>query len=147
MIQNILIVCIGNICRSPIGEALLALKLKETHPEITVSSAGIDAMVNHAADPIAQALMQDRHIDISAHRARQATSEILFASDLILTMTTDQQEQIQQKYPSTLGRVHRLGKWSGYDVPDPYKRPQVIFEQALILIDQGVDEWYGKLWN
>lgn len=147
MIENILIVCIGNICRSPIGEALLAFKLKDTYPNVSVSSAGISAMVNHPADPIAQSLMQARNIDISCHRARQASSEILFASELILTMTTDQQEKIEQKYPSTRGRVHRLGKWGGYDVPDPYQRPAAIFEQALMLIDQGVDEWHRKLWN
>jgi len=147
MIQNILVVCIGNICRSPIGEALLALKLKETHPAVVVSSAGTGALVGHPADPTSQLLMKARNIDISSHRARQTTSEILFASDLILTMTADQQNQIQQQYPSTCGRVHRLGKWGGFDVPDPFRRPDVIFEQALVMIDQGVDEWFGKLWN
>ena len=147
MIQTILVVCIGNICRSPIGEALFVFKLKETHPEVVVTSAGIAALVNHPADPTSQLLMKARNIDISGHRARQTTPEILFGSDLILTMTTDQQTQIEQQHPSTRGRVHRLGKWGGYDVPDPYKRSQVIFEQALVMIDQGVDEWYTKLWN
>ena len=147
MIQSVLIVCIGNICRSPIGEALLASKLQSDYPSVSVSSAGLGAMVGKPADSFAKTLMQARNIDISAHRARQASSEILFASELILTMTIDQQQEIEQKYPGTRGRVHRLGKWGGYDVPDPYQRPTVIFEQALVLIDQGVDEWYRKLWN
>lgn len=147
MIQNILVICIGNICRSPIGEALLASKLHIEHPSVKVSSAGLGALVNHPADPISVALMKNREIDISTHRARQATSELIFASDLILTMTTDQQERIEQKYPSTRGRVHRIGKWGGFDVPDPYKRPLIIFEQALALIDQGIEEWYNKLWK
>lgn len=147
MIRHILIVCIGNICRSPMGEALLAFKLQTSHPEASVSSAGLGALVNKPADSVAQALMQARNMDISAHRARQTSSEILFTSELILTMTTDQQQEIEQQYPSTRGRVHRLGKWGGYDVPDPYQRHQAIFEQALVLIDQGVDEWYRKLWN
>lgn len=147
MIQNVLVICIGNICRSPIGEALLAFKLKDKHPNIKVSSAGLGALVNHPADPISIALMNTREIDITSHRARQATSEVLFASDLILTMTSDQQEHVEQKYPSTRGRVHRIGKWGGFDVPDPYQRPQIVFEQALALIDQGVEEWYTRLWN
>ncbi len=147
MIENVLVVCVGNICRSPIGEALLANRLKVKHPSVKVSSAGLGALVNHPADPTALALMQARSIDISQHRARQVTQDILFASDLVLTMTTEQQQQIEQQYTSMRGRVHRLGKWSGFDVPDPYRRPQIIFEQALSLIDQGIEEWYERVWK
>ena len=147
MIQNVLIICVGNICRSPMGEALLASKLQRSHPDAVVHSAGLGALVGIPADPVAYTFMKARNIDISAHRARQTSSEILFASDLILTMTTDQQQQLEQQYPGTRGRVHRLGKWGSYDVPDPFQRPEAIFEQALMLIDQGVDEWYRKLWN
>jgi protein-tyrosine phosphatase len=147
MIQNVLVICVGNICRSPIGEALLAVKLKPQYPSMQISSAGLGALVNHPADPISLELMQARGIDISPHRARQATPEILFASELVLTMTTDQQEQIEQQYTSMRGRVHRIGKWSGFDVPDPYRRPQIIFEQALSLIEQGIEEWYERVWK
>lgn len=143
MIQSILVVCIGNICRSPIGEALFALKL----PAVSVSSAGLGAMVGHPADITAMELMQERGIDISKHRARQLSPEIVFASELILTMNTEQQQQLEKQYPSARGRAHRIGKWGKFDVPDPYQRPRTIFEQALALIDQGVDEWYRKLWN
>ena len=147
MMQSVLIVCIGNICRSPIGEALLSFKLQSTHPGILVKSAGLGALVDHPADSMAQTLMQARGIDISNHRSRQASPEIIFASELILTMTSDQQQTIEQQYPSTKGRVHRIGKWGQYDVLDPYKRPQAVFEQALILIDQGVNDWYKKIWS
>lgn len=147
MIQNVLVICIGNICRSPIGEALLADKLKSKHPTAKVSSAGLAALVNHPADPVSVALMSARGIDISNHRARQTTPEIFFASDLVLTMTADQQEQVEQQYTSMRGRVHRIGKWSGFDVPDPYRRPEIIFEQALSLIEQGIEEWYERVWK
>lgn len=146
MIQNILVICIGNICRSPIGEALLASKLSIKHSSVKVSSAGLGALVNHPADPICVALMKNQNIDISNHRARQLTSEIVFTSDLILTMTSEQQVQVEQKFTNTRGRVHRLGKWSGFDVPDPYRRPQIIFEQAFSLIEQGIEEWYKRMW-
>ncbi len=147
MIENVLVVCIGNICRSPIGEALLAVKLKSKYPTAKVSSAGLAALVDHPADPTSVALMSARGVDISAHRARQATPEIFFGSDLVLTMTTDQQEQIEQQYTSMRGRVHRIGKWGGFDVPDPFRRPQIIFEQALSLIEQGIEEWYERVWK
>ena len=147
MFQKILIICIGNICRSPIGEVLFREKFNKASFDVTVSSAGLGALVDHQADPVAQELMTLRGLDISGHRARQLSQGILFGSDLILTMTSAQQEQIELEYPSARGRVHRIGKWESYDVPDPYKRPKLVFEQALALIDQGVDEWHRKLWN
>lgn len=144
--NNLLVICIGNICRSPIAEALLISKLANTHPNIKVSSAGLGALINRPADPISQELMLERGIDISQHRAKQFTPELAFASDLILTMNTEQQQEVEKKLPSMCGRVHRLGKWGGFDIPDPFKRPREIFEQAFVLIDQGVDEWYRSVW-
>ncbi len=148
MIKNILILCLGNICRSPIAEALFIARFKqEGLADIVVTSAGLGALVGKQADMIGQVLMLAKGFDISAHRARQISQDILFGSDLILTMSTDQQKQVELYYPSTCGRVHRLGKWGGYDVADPYQRPELVFEQAWALIEQGVDEWYRTLWK
>lgn len=147
MINHVLIICIGNICRSPIAEALLAVAVQETHPDVVVSSAGLGALVGRPADLMSQELMNARGMDISAHRARQITPEIVFNSDLILTMSTEQTQQLEQQYPGACGRVHRLGKWGEYNISDPFKRPKTAFEQAFILIEQGIDEWYRKLWT
>lgn len=144
--NHVLIICIGNICRSPIAEALLAVAVQKTHPEVVVSSAGLGALVGRPADPMSQELMTAHGIDISAHRARQISPELVFNSDLILTMSTEQTRQLEQQYPGACGRVHRLGKWGEYDIPDPYKRPKTAFEQAFILIEQGINEWHRKLW-
>lgn len=146
MFQSILVVCIGNICRSPIGEVLLANRLLNHDPNILVNSAGLSALVNYPADKIAQELMSEQGFDLSSHRAQQLSPELAFGAELILTMTADQERQVVQAFPSTTGRVHRLGKWGGFDVPDPFQRPRVIFEHAFALIEQGVDEWYRKLW-
>jgi len=147
MVKSILIVCIGNICRSPMAEALLINQLKKDHPEVVVKSAGLAAMIDQPADQIAQDLMMLRGLDISSHRARQVTSEILANIDLILPMTTRQQEQIVSKFPSLFSKVHRLGKWDGYDIPDPYRRPRGAFEHCLVLVEQGITSWYQRLWN
>ena len=147
MLQQVLVLCVGNICRSPIAEALFASRFKQSSHDVKVASAGLGALVDHPADKIAQELMIERGLDISEHRARQISSDIIFASDLILTMSSDQQKQVETIYPSTCGRVHRLGKWGRYDVPDPFQRPKLVFEQVLTLIEEGVDEWYRKLWN
>lgn len=147
MLDHILILCIGNICRSPMAEAMLFEKCSLNLPAISVSSAGIQAMTNHPADPISRELMKERGLDISSHRARQVNAGILFSSDLILTMSAEQNTQIEALYPSIRGRVHRLGKWSAFDIPDPYRRPRQVFIQALHLIEQGIDEWCQILWK
>ncbi|MDF1645579.1 MAG: hypothetical protein P1U61_01175 [Legionellaceae bacterium] len=128
------------------AEALLAKAFQETSPDVSVSSAGLSALVGHPADRMSRELMNAQGIDITAHRARQISPEIVFGSDLVLAMDTEQVKQVEQQYPSACGRVHRVGKWGGYDISDPYKRPKTAFEQALILIAKGIEEWHRKLW-
>ena len=147
MMNHILIVCVGNICRSPVAEALLQNRLVNVIPSVVVSSAGLNALVGYPADPMSQTLALECGLDLSAHRARLFTIEMAREADLILVMTTDQQRYIEKNVPSLCGRIHRLGKWGGFDVPDPFQRHRFIFEQSMHLMKQGVDEWYSALWN
>jgi protein-tyrosine phosphatase len=147
MFQKILVVCTGNICRSPMAEALLSKQFLERNQKIDVSSAGINALANHPADPIVQELMSTKGLNVSNHRARQLTRELLLDNELILIMETRHQEGVEGILSSVRGKVHRLGKWGGFDILDPYQRPRFAYEQALALIEQGVGEWQRKLWN
>lgn|SRR3990167_3823606 len=147
MFNNIIVSCVGNICRSPMAEALLNERFKQSSKSsVSVSSAGIGALVGYPADPLAQSIMlEKKRIDISSHRARQATLEILLDADLILVMEKEQQRNIELMFASLCGRVHRIGMWGDFDVPDPYRMGKVAFEQAFDLIAQGVDAWFAKL--
>ena len=80
--QNILVVCVGNICRSPVGERLLASELPDAH----VTSAGIGALVGHAADETATQVAAAHNLQLNGHKARQFTPEIGEENDLILVM-------------------------------------------------------------
>lgn len=139
--KSVLVVCIGNICRSPMGEALLAAAL----PQISVSSAGTGALIGHPADDIAKALMNARGLDIEAHRARQITQLMCQQADLILTMDEGQRRHIESRYPLTRGKVFRFAETLKQDVPDPYRQGQDAFEYALQLIDAGTLAWAERI--
>ncbi len=143
MFQKIMVVCIGNICRSPMAEALLREELRGRGCE--VQSAGLGALTGHPADETAQALLWERGIDISRHMARQLNSELIHWSDLVLVMDREQKRAIELNEPSARGRVYRLGEWGDFDIPDPYRRSEKVFQQVFEMISRGVSEWIPRL--
>lgn len=141
MINRILVVCIGNICRSPMAEAML----KQALPRHDISSAGLGALVGQPADPHAVALMRQQGIDITAHRARQLESWMLGAADLVLVMDTEQKRHLEQKHPLCRGKVYRLGEAEGTDIEDPYQQGAAAFAAAAMLATRGVDAWVDRI--
>jgi protein-tyrosine phosphatase len=125
--RSVLTVCIGNICRSPMAEGLLAAGL----PHLRVFSAGTGALVGKPADPMAQALMRKRGIDISDHVAQQVSQMLCRQADLILVMDREQRRHLESTYPFVRGKVFRIA--------------EATFEHALALIDAGVRTWIERI--
>lgn len=140
-IHNVLTVCLGNICRSPMAEGLLAAAM----PDCEVTSAGLGAMSGHPADPIARELMQERGVSIDAHRARQINRDLCQRADLILVMDTHQRRAVEQLYPFTSGKVFRLCEHDKCDVPDPYQAGRSAFQTSLALIEGGATQWANRI--
>jgi protein-tyrosine phosphatase len=144
MFQNIMMVCIGNICRSPIAEVYL----KHHQPKLNVFSSGLGALVGKSADPKSIDLMTAKNIDLTDHCAQQINSVLVSSSDLILTMEQKHVDAIQAKFPESRGKVHLICKWSdNQEIPDPYKKDIEAFTSASALIESGLDAWQHKLWK
>ena len=139
--STLLVVCVGNICRSPMAQGLLAAQL----PQWRVHSAGLGALIGSPADDIALKLMSERGVDITNHRAVQITRKMCVDSDMILVMSREQRRQVESLYPEICGRVFRLGEHADRDIPDPYRQPEPAFRHALKLIDEGVVSWVQRI--
>lgn len=145
MYDRILVVCTGNICRSPIGEYLLRDALTKAGRSVEVSSAGVGALVGEPAHETAIKMMQERRVDLSPHHARQADVSICRKADLVLVMENHHREALTDIDPAVRGKTFLLGHWGKFEIPDPYRRPQSAWDEAVTLIDRGVIEWVRRL--
>lgn len=146
MFERILVVCTGNICRSPMAEALLRFQLQQAGRKVEVRSAGVGALVNYPADEAARTRMRNREIDLDTHRAQQFTPELGRWADLILVMENSHREAVADIDPTARGKTYLLGHWNGgKSIPDPYKRSDAVWDEALALIDESLPSWIKKL--
>jgi len=122
--KRILLVCTGNICRSPLAAALLERALAERGIEgITVSSAGTGAWDGAPASEGAYLVGLERGLDLSGHRAQLLTRELVDAADLVLTMARHHRARVDELGGE--GHVFVLGEYAGRDgddaeVSDPF---------------------------
>ncbi len=146
MFNRITTVCVGNICRSPMAEGLLTEIVKQRGGSTIINSAGLHAMSGYPADKTSTGLLKSMNIDISQHRARQLSFEILSEADLVLVMESWQKEAVIAMNPGSRGKVYNLGHWTELEIEDPYKKPKIEYAHALGKIKTSIDKWNEKLW-
>ncbi|WP_369957992.1 low molecular weight protein-tyrosine-phosphatase [Psychrobacter sp. CLB018] len=139
--NNILVVCVGNICRSPMAEALL----KQRYPHKNIDSAGVGALVGHSADPAALEIMAGQEIDITNHVAKQIDEGLAKKADLIFTMSDSQTKWIEERWPFCRGKTFKLGHWQDKDIADPYKHEMSAFQTAYQDIVVSLEQWADKI--
>lgn len=142
MFDRILVVCDGNICRSPTVAAMLS----ELKPGKTVSSAGLVGLVGQDMEATARAVAEENGLDCGSHVARKLDSELCRDSDLILVMESRQKERLGRAFPEASGKTFLLTHWNGgHDIPDPYKRGRDAFERIYPPMREATKAWAEKL--
>lgn len=139
--KHILTLCIGNICRSPLAQALLAREL----PELAVWSAGLGALVGQPADPLSVLVAAEHGLELSAHRAQQVGAWMCQQAELILVMEQAHKAALEQQFPLVRGKVFRLGQLGNFEIADPYRQPREAFDTAYAAIARGVADWAPRI--
>jgi protein-tyrosine phosphatase len=137
---RVLMVCLGNICRSPTAEAVLRARLRAhgLHDRVEVDSAGTGGW--HTGDPPdarSQRHAARRGYDLSPLRARRVVEEDFQRFDLLLAMDDDNLADLQRLKPD--GARAELRRFAAVEVPDPYQSGPAGFERVLDLVEQASD--------
>ncbi|MDP2636970.1 MULTISPECIES: low molecular weight protein-tyrosine-phosphatase [unclassified Pseudoalteromonas] len=144
MFDSILVVCAGNICRSPTAEYVLKSKLEGKN--ITVSSAGLTALEGKSADATAKQIAAPHGINMDVHQGRQLNSSLVAQNSVILVMEQRHLTDLCTRYPEARGKTFLLGKWLGdKEIPDPYRQSLEAFEHVYDLIDSACSAWQKYL--
>jgi protein-tyrosine phosphatase len=142
MIGSILVLCVGNICRSPVGERLLQKHL----PGVIVHSAGLMAVKGHAADETMQAVSEDHDLSLDGHIAKQYTSEMARSADIVLVMEQDHIEKVLERNMYLSGKVFLFDKWTGAKgIADPYRRSREYHVTIYEILDRAAEAWAKRL--
>ncbi|MFI7605756.1 phosphotyrosine protein phosphatase [Micromonospora sp. NPDC049366] len=150
---TVLHVCMGNICRSPMAERLLALAVRDRLARRGVDPAGVDELVHshsagtggwHAGEemnPPAARQVVTRGGDVEGFAARKLRSDHIDAADLILTATADQHEYVLALRPDAAGRTFVLGEFGrllgavdAAGLPPGEATPEAVYARGVALV-------------
>jgi len=139
-------ICLGNICRSPLAEGVLTDKIRKAGLDWQIDSAGTSNYhINEEPDPRSQENALEHDIDISKSRGRQFTKEDFNLFDKIYVMDESNYKNVIKLASSNLDKnkvdllLNQANPGSNQNVPDPYYGGPSGFENVFQLIDKACD--------
>lgn len=149
---NVLMVCSGNTCRSPMAEALMRGLWERSGdglPRLQVWSRGTSALPGFPASHEAVESMAARGLDLSKHMSAPVSEADLEAADLVLTMTGAHRNALVGRYPAYAAKVRTLADVSEGavrgDVEDPFGQDQSQYDRAAETIERGLSALIARL--
>ncbi|MDC5819342.1 low molecular weight protein-tyrosine-phosphatase [Vibrio europaeus] len=146
MISRVLIVCSGNICRSPLAEVIFKREL----PQMEFDSAGLlveqSGLHDYSAARYSQKVANLHNLDLSCHRAKQLNRELVEWSDLILAMSHDHIDLVSELNSGATGKTLLIGQWIGVgEVNDPLGKDIEQFEHCYRTLARAIESWRSRL--
>jgi len=141
----ILVVCTGNLCRSPFGEHVLRRKLEHAGVYAEVFSRGLQDVGSQPVPQTAQLVAAEFGVDLAAHRSAQLSPQDIQRAALAWVMTTRQRKHIGQLNPTGIGKVFLLSQpIDDSDVADPVGQPADVFREVYSEINDYIDAWLPR---
>ena len=145
IVRRVLFVCLGNICRSPLVEAVARKRLAEARLDVAVASCGTGGWhAGEGADPRMIAAARAAGHDLSGHRARQLRERDFADHDLLLAMDRDNLRELRKlaATPEQAERAALFLEWTGaappLEFPDPWHGDAAGFAASVRLAERGV---------
>ena len=148
--KRVVFICSGNICRSPIAEAMLSAMIEKQGLDLEASSAGTLGIEDHAADPDAIKAVGEEGIDLRNHRSRGVSRDIIEDAFAVIVMGPEHEEGLGARYPDTRDSIVRLweycpaGREAG-EIEDPLGRGLDEFRRIRDVIREGLDNWLPSI--
>ncbi|MEM8738237.1 MAG: Sua5/YciO/YrdC/YwlC family protein [Planctomycetota bacterium] len=133
---NVLLVCTGNTCRSPMAAALAEAMFKG-NPHVQIGSAGVYAEDGQRASAEAVTAMNEMGLDLSGHRSRRLSADLIQTSDLVFTMTASHREAVLAFAPQAAEKVERLD--ASADITDPIGGDLRVYRQTADQIRRALE--------
>jgi len=141
--MNVLIVCIANICRSPVAEVLLKHKLNE---DFNISSAGVYAREYETMDPRSIKYLESKNLSNFFHLSKIISSKSLDSADIVLSLDSEIRKEIIRLFPRYTAKVFLLSEDQTIGIQDPYKLKDIQgYFRIMEEISEGVNYWAKRL--
>ena len=152
--MTILMVCLGNICRSPLAEGILQQKIKAAGLNWTVDSAGTNGYhINEAPHRLSQKVAKKRGIDISKQICRRFTVEDFEKFDKIYVMAADVVDEMKELTGNKFEDskidllLNELYPGENKDIPDPWYGPEAGYNEVFDMIEEACEALIKKYKN
>ena len=149
---RILVVCTGNVCRSPMAEGLLRklVRDRDCHGNIVVESAGTFPVEGASASVDAIETASEEGVDIRGHVARPLSARMVERADLILTMEEEHRERLVAAFPGVKAKTHLLTTFADPEgdpqgIPDPIGMSRETYCETYRLIERGLRKALPKI--
>jgi len=143
--SSILMVCTGNLCRSPFAAGYMQKCLAEAQADVECFSRGLVALPGHGAPETARQVALEFDVDLSGHVAQPLLGADLDRAGLVLVMERGHRQHAAKLRPASIGKVFLLSQPAGGEtIEDPMGRSAETFRRVYSEITGHVENWMRR---